>query len=143
MIIKLLAQQIPLYWEVIKFAATKVENIDEENLHPYLNELLQSLLSNKTQCFVKFDKDKTISRLLITELIFNKIKNEKYLVIRCLYSFVAESDINIWREDWNFVEQLMERKQCAYISFETSNERVCEIGKALGFKERYKSFILK
>ena len=98
---------------------------------------------DKQICIVKLDENKTLIRLLVTEIIFNKVKNEKHLVIRCLYSFTRESDNNIWKEDWKFVEQLRDKKQCTCISFETGNERVCEIGRALGFREKHRHFVLE
>ena len=143
MIVRILPAQIPAYWEVIKFATVKVDNVAEDNLQPYLLRLLHLLLNGKIQCFVKFDEDKTLTRLMITEIVVNKIEMKKYLLVQCLYSFVGESDLKVWEKDWKFIQQFADSVDCEYISFESSNDRVSEIGKAVGFKENFKSFVLK
>ena len=87
--IKLLATQIPTYWELIKHIVCKVDEISEKDLQPYLNELLHALLNSKAQCFINLDDKKIVIGVLITRLMIDKITGEKYLFIQNAYSFKA------------------------------------------------------
>ena len=47
MVIKLLSKQVPTFWEAIKVGVVRADEVKEKDLQPYLNELLQALLSDK------------------------------------------------------------------------------------------------
>jgi len=142
MIIKLLAQQIPTYWEIIKYATTVVDNVQEKDRRVYLNRLLQSLLNDKSQCFIRFDEDRVLDKLMVTKIMGDKITEEKHLSIECLYAFKTSTDQE-WTEEFVFIRQFADKEQCLYILFESPHKRIWEIGKLIGFKEKYRVFILK
>lgn len=141
-IIKLLPIQIPFMWETLKFVATKADEVDKKELQPYLNELLHALLSDKAQCFVRLDEKRTLLALLITKIMGNKRTGEKYLYIQCLYSFQLVDD-SIWRKDMIFIRQFADKEKCSYISFDSRNTKVQEIGRMLGFEEVNRNFSMK
>lgn len=141
MIHQLLSIKIPKHWELIKFATTKADEVDQQDLQPYLNELLHSLLSDKSQCFVRTDK-RDILTVLITKIVIDKITNEKYLHLQTMYSFKKVAD-EVWKTDFEFIKQFKESEKCAYILFQSRNRRIQEIGKYLGFREKHRTFILR
>lgn len=142
MLIKLVAPQIPDYWEIIKSVATTVDEIDEDILQPYLNELLHALLNDKAHCFVKLNDDNYALWLGIVRISHDKIIHDKYLYIQCLYAF-EKTDLKEWAKDWAFVEQFARKEGCSYISFHSRNRRIWEIGQSVGFNEDYRVFKLK
>ena len=139
MLIKLLSTQIPQTWEVIKFAVTRVDEVDPENLQPYLNELLHALLSDKAQCFVRLNKDRIIIALYITRIRADKITGKKYLFIQNVYSFKTVID-ETWTQDANLLKEFAKKEKCSYLSFYSRNKRIWELGEMAGFKEKYRVF---
>ena len=143
MIIKLLSKQIPTFWDVIKSAAVGADEIAEEHLQPYLNELLQELLSDKAQCFVHLDENRILIKLMVTEILGNKVTGEKYLDMKLLYSFKPTTNDDVWREEFAVINEFAIKEQCVYICGRSRNPRVWEITKFLGFKETNRSFKMK
>ncbi len=139
---RILPVQIPQFWEAIKFVCVQVNEVSKEEMPSYFNELLHALLSDKAQCFIRLGDDRTLEEVAITRIIINKITGEKYLFLQCLYSFKATTD-DVWKQGCNLLIDLAKKEGCSYISFNSRHERIWEIGKMLGFKEKYKTFELK
>lgn len=142
MIIKILSTQIPVFWENIKFCATQADEINSEDLPVYLNDLLHSLLSDKSQCFIRLDENRVLIALMITRIESNKINGAKSLQIRCLYSFKHVSG-NQWGAEFEFIRKFAEKEDCKSITFDTRIEKIAQLGQLIGFKEVHKSFELK
>ena len=142
MIIKLLSIQIPKFWEIIKFTATEADEVDQQELQPYLDELLHNLLSDKAQCFVNLDEKRTLSSLLITKIMSDKKTGEKYLYLQHLYPFRFVDD-SVWGEDMIFIRQFADKEKCSYISFDSRNSKTFEIGRMLGFREVSRNFSMR
>lgn len=142
LVIKLIPQQVPAFWSAIKYCCKEADEVDAKNFQPYCNELLQSLLNEKAQCFVRLDEKRTLVGMMITRIMEDKLTGEKYLLIQCLYSWKAQPD-STWREDAEFVRQFKEKTGCKYISFNSRNEAIWELGKKLGFSERTRVFDLR
>ena len=142
MILKLLSIQVPQFWEVIKFAVTQADEVDQQDLQPYLDELLHALLSDKAQCFVRLDEKRTLTALLITKIMGNKRTGGKCLYLQCLYSFQLVDD-SVWRKDMIFIRQFADKEKCSYISFDSRNKKIQEMGEMLGFKEVNRKFSMK
>lgn len=140
--IKLISTQIPTFWEVIKYAAVRVSRVSQENLKPYLNELLLALLNDKAQCFIKLDDERMLNWLLISRIVVNKTTGEKYLYGQCIYSFKAQ-DVSAWEKMSSFLEKFARSESCSYISIDSSNDRVIQIAESVGYKEQYKNLTLR
>jgi len=138
-IVRILATQIPQLWEVVKFACTQADEVDKEDLPYYLNELLHALLSDKAQCFIRLGEDRTLLALISTRVMVDKITGKKYLFIQCLYSFKMVED-EVWKQDWSIILDFIKAEKCSYVSFNSRNERIWEITRMLGFKEKYRRF---
>lgn len=143
MVIKLLSAQIVPMWEAIKFAATQADEVDQQELQPYLNELLHALLSDKAQCFVRINEDnREILAVLITRILTNKIATERYLQIQTVYGF-KYGDEETWKKDFNVLQKFAEQANCLYMGFVSRNKRIWQIGEMLGFKEMHRTFAIR
>ena len=126
-------------WENIKFCATRADEIEVKDLSDYLNKLLQSLLSDKSQCFIRLDEDRTLIALMITKIKINKITKKTSLDIQCLYSYKKISDNN-WIGEYKFIKKFARSIECDSITFTTRNEQVARIGSLVGFEEKHRFF---
>jgi hypothetical protein len=140
--IKLLPSQVGQYWEVIKYITVTVDEVDEKNLQPYLNELLHALLNEKAQCFIELSESRNIVGVCITRFMMNKITGEKYLYVQNAYSFRA-ADNESRKESVEFLKKFAQKEHCAYIEFRSRNKRIWEIGEMSGFKEKARIYELR
>ena len=140
----LLADQVPSFWETIKFAVAKVYAIEEKDAPVIFNDILQSMLSDKYQVFIKRSDDgkKTLQSILITEINIHKITGFKTLRIECLYSF-KYSDIKGWEDFFNFLLDFAKSQHCERIIYESNVARIWEIAEQLGFFESFRTFTYK
>lgn len=139
MILKILSTQVSTYWELIKFAVTTVDEVDKEDLQPYLIELLHALLSDKAQCWIRLDEKRTIIALLITRIRVNKITAKKSLYLQSIFSY-RQVPLDIWQKDFNMLVQFAKQEGCKKITFDSRNPRIWEITTSFGCLERYRSF---
>jgi hypothetical protein len=133
--IKLLPSQVSQYWELLKYVTVKVDEVDEKNLQPYLNELLHALLNEKAQCFVELSEGRNIIGVCITRLMIDKITGEKYLCIQNAYSF-RSADNESREKSVDFLKDFARKEHCTYMTFQSRNRRIWEIGEISGFKEK-------
>lgn len=137
--IKLLPAQVAQQWELIKYITVKIDEVDEKNLQPYLNELLHALLNGKAQCFVELSEGRDVVGVCITRLMANKITGEKYLLIQNAYAFKVANSENR-RQSFDFLKEFAKKEQCAYLSFMSRNKRMWQLGELAGFKEKVRVF---
>jgi len=142
MIVKLLADQIPDFWDAIKFSVVQADEIDEKDMPYYLNELLHALLSDKAQCFVRIDEKRVLQALLITRVLVDKIKGGKYLYLQSMYSWKFQN-IDVWMQDFPYLKAFAEKEQCQYLSTNSCNSAVWKLIEQIGFKERTRVFNIK
>jgi len=142
MLIKILPSQVVQLWEVIKFVATTVDEVDDKDLPKYLNELLHSLLNEKSQCFVRLDDNREIIAIWITAFLTNATNGEKYFQIKCVYGFKASLD-DVWKRDCEILVEFAKKENCSYVGFQSRNSRIWDIAKLIGMTEAYRVFKLK
>lgn len=141
MIIRLLASQIPQVWGAIKYAAVQADEVDSKDVPFYLLELLHSLMSDKSQVFVRLDKNRAILGVLVTRMSFNKISGKKSLHLQCLYSWKAQS-YDTWQGDFVMVKTFAKKAGCDSITFNSRNYAVREIAQKAGFQEQTRLYEL-
>jgi len=141
MIIKLIPQQIPHFWEAIKHATTQADEIDPVDRPAYLNKLLHSLLNDKSQCFVRLSSKKVLLGLMITKIVDRNQSGQTELHIQSLYSWKAADD-DSWRKEFAFIRDFAQHEKCKSIFFESRHPRIQELSKMLGFKEITRVFSL-
>ena len=136
MLIKLLATQIPAFWEIIKYGVLRADHVSTETSAEYLNDLLLSLLNDKRICYVALDDNRNVTSLLILQVKINNITNDKYLYMQCLYSYTSTS-MEDWQDLFKFIKDFAEAEKCNYLSFESNNERLIDMAKSVGFKHDF------
>lgn len=142
MIFKILPIQIPVFWESIKFCVVYGEEIPESYRRISLNVLLHSLLSDKSQCFVKLDDNRILLGILVTSIITSNLSEERTLNIRVLYPLKGASDSD-WQTDFEFIRCFAGKTNCNKITFETLDDGAIRIGQLLGFREINRKFALE
>ena len=145
LLIKLLATQVtqPELWDAVKSAVKKAGEAGEiplEHYPAYFNALLNGLLSDNVQCYLRMSDDKRLLGLFITEMKFNKITNEKFFHFLALRSWEKTTEAD-WIKIREMFEKIAKNEGCVYISFETKNPNMMDIAKKyLGFRESSRNF---
>lgn len=134
MIIKLIPQQIPMFWEAIKYTVKMADEVDDKHIGSYSNELLHALLNEKAQCFVRLSNERVLEALLITRIMENKQTNERYLYAQALYSWQVKP-MGQWAEDFEQVLKFARKAGCKYVHCQSRNPRMWEIYKNIGLSE--------
>ena len=140
MIIKLLPQQVPALWEAIKLAAVQSDEIPTEVITPYLHRLLQALLSDAMQCFVRLDEARTLLSLMITSILVNQFTGQRELVVRCFYSFRMVSDADA-AEAMTLIEGFARAQHCDFLSCDSRHSRVWQLVSDHGWREQSRHYI--
>lgn len=139
MLIKLQATQIPAYWEIIKFAAVTVNNVEEKNLERYLIKLLVDLLNGKLQCLVSTNDNRDIYKIMLIGIAFDEILEEKVMIIEMAYGFKKLS-LEVWKEEARQVFQYAKNCGCKSLTVTTSNNLITDIALKLGLVEISKNY---
>jgi hypothetical protein len=142
MIIRLLSSQIPRAWEAIKLCVKEADEVDDRDLGPYLNELLQALESDKAQCWVRMDDKRTLIALFVTRINADRLSGTKTLVIQCAYSWQM-TNVGIWQEDADIVKQFAKQEGISKIEFSSRNKAVQRVGLQSGFVEKTRVYEMR
>lgn len=142
MALMLTQDQIPAFWEAIKFASINADQVEEEFRGKYLNRLLYQLLSAKAQCFVELDANRKLRALAVTKIIVDEIRDESSLLICCLYSFDKRNE-NTWRRDMEIVYQFAKRSKCKIITCWATNEKIIQLCELVGMTHRFESYTME
>ena len=134
MTIKLVSTQITDFWELIKYALNQVERIGDVEADGVYNRLLAMLLSDRGQCFVLYSPDKAVKAICITSILQDEIRGTKTLHIRCLYAFKSAHN-DEWAKEFNTLIDFARAEGCNKITFETANQKIKAIVKAIGAVE--------
>ena len=135
MTIKLIATQVPDFWELIKYSLEQVERIGDVYADKTYNMLLAELLSDKAQCFIVYDDSgEMIKAVCLTVIFHDVIRDVKTLHIRSLYAFKASSN-DTWKDEFEVVKEFALSEGCSRITLETSNPKVRSIAKHFGAVE--------
>lgn len=133
------APQIPVFWEAIKFACCKADNLDEKLYTAYFNELLQSLLSDKVQCFVVLDNSRVLHRIIITRIIYDKLRGDSELMIQCMYSITKATNEDV-QKHFAFAVDTAKSLGCKRLTWKSSNPRIWEWAEMVGCFDQTRIF---
>ena len=137
--IQLLPNDIPKFWEAIKFAAKEADEVADSEFPVYCGEMLHSLLNETSQCFIRLDDENKLIAIMITRVDVNKFSGAKSLFIQCLYSWAVVGE-NVWMKDRELIISYAKQSGCREIVFQSRHERVWELGRGAGFKEKYRAY---
>lgn len=133
------APQIPMFWDAIKFACSKADNIEAELYRPYFNELLQALLSDKAQCFVVLDSDRILQRVIVTRIVQDKLRGDSELMIQCMYSMTKASYEDV-QKHFAIAVDTAKSLGCKRLTWKSSNPRIWEWAEMVGCFDQTRIF---
>jgi hypothetical protein len=142
MLIKLLPDQIPQFWEAIKYAAVKAEGVEEENIPYYVNNLLYMLLSNKATCLVKLNNERKFIGLTIVQVVNDEARNGLTMFQRVVYAYESSS-LDDWKDTIKEFKKFAISLGCKYWSGWASNEQMAKICELAGGKRQATQYVIK
>lgn len=125
MLVQILPIQIPNFWEVIKFAASKSDGVEEKYLTKYSNDLLHDLLAGKKHCYM-VNREEKISFIAILEFRFDAVKEQKFIYFNNLYSFNPNNFL-FWKKIIASLETIAKNNDCSYILGDVGNPQMWDI----------------
>jgi len=141
MAIMLVPDEIPKYWEAIKFAAVNFDLVEEQYRAKYLNRLLYLLLAGKAQCFVRLSAERKLQMIGITKILTDEIRDERTLFAVGLYSFEKVPD-EVWKEDVEALKGYAKMNDCKTVTTWSINKKAVYLLELVGFKRRFKAMVL-
>lgn len=142
MFLRLMPDQIPTFWDAIKVAAVRSNNVDKEFIPGYLRRLLCALISEKATCFVKLDDAKNLKAVHIVRITNNDILDNTTMISDAIYSF-SKLTLEEWKDNFSKLIDYAKSKGCKVILAWTDSDRVIEIGKSIGAEVISKTLMLK
>ena len=139
MILKLLPNQIPMVWNYVKYAYHRVFNIDGNDLVIITNELLHSLLSERSQCFVKLDNERKVNAIIITKVVVDKYTGTKQFLLEVVYAF-QNTTISERFDDLDYFISQARKVNCSEITAYVNSSRVYNLMDKLGWVETGRSY---
>ena len=132
--IKILPHQVPRFWETVKFSYQEVEQIPAYRQPAFYTSVLHDLMSHKATLWIRMDENRTLIGLVITRIMADKVMGEKYMRIDTIYSW-KKLEIGEWETDLMTLYEFAKQQECSYIQSYSSNPKILEYVKHLGFKE--------
>jgi len=141
MIIKLLPEQIPTYWEHIKFALIKTMIIEPKSMERYLINILSLLLTSRYQCWLAVSEEKKIHWLLISR-IYNGFGGEAYFFIETLYGY-APISVQTKEEIMKTMQKFAKEIGCTYILCVPMSPLAVKVCQQVNMDEKAKIYMIK
>ena len=138
----LLPNQIPIFWEAIKYAYVRSGDYKEEHVPTLLHILLVNLLSGTTVAAVVLDKDRHLASIAVLSVVEEEITKDKSMLIEALYSYKPANE-----EDWAVkamrAVEYAKLEGCKRIKGNTGNQKLHEIIKKFGVTEISRCYSLE
>jgi len=141
-VVKLVPQQIPAFWDTIKYICKETDTASQKNFPVYCNKLLHDLLNEKAQCWVRLDDNRVLLGMMVTEICHNKQTDETYLHVPALYSWKMVST-EMWLKDWEFFKEFAVKAGCKYIDCQSANPQAWRLFESVGLREVSRSFAFR
>jgi len=133
MLLKLTAEQISTFWDIIKFSIIEAHPPTTSMGIEELNIILEELLSDVTDCWVSCDKDnrKKIEGVVITKVIYDNLTRTKNLLI---YSIYMDQGIDrmSWAEGAATLGKWAIKKKCRNVIGFTDSPQIISIAEKFG-----------
>lgn len=143
MFIKLMPDQVTLFWDSIKHGMIESYKIPKEFQQDFAIKELKNLLSGLSQCWIGFQIDKEgnkkLDLIMTSKIIDNKFYGVKVLFVDSLYGFRLITD-EIASEVYGVLEKFAMANNCHIISAESPNKRVEELMLNQGFEKQRTSY---
>lgn len=142
MFLKLLPDQVPMFWDSIKLAMIRSNNLEDRYIDSYLINLLAALMSDRAACFVRLTDEKELIAVHIVRVVENEIIGKRSLISDAIYAF-KKMTLDEWKENFKHIVEFAKVNRCANVIAWTNNERVVEIAEAIGAKETSRTLTLE
>lgn len=131
--------QVTKFWDVIKYAIEEsIPPIATNNVN-LLNNILMSILSNKTQCWASYEKNEKGNRfegIMLTQVVCEEASNTKNLLIYAMYGFDPVSSKS-WKDGLEATVKFAKSQGCRQIVGYTDLNNLVELAKKLGGSSRH------
>lgn len=147
MIVRLIPEQITIFWDAIRHAAIQSNGVTEDQAYEYGKNLLLKLLSEKAQAWLIYDYvddkkiDKQVHGIGITELTHNQGTGVQALLLSAIYVFRPTSEQD-YKEAIDEVKKFGKNAGCTEMFTYSHTERQFHLMEDVaGFKMRCKQFV--
>ncbi len=134
--------QVPVYWEVIKHAAVKTNEIAPDEVHDYCVDLLCRLYSGKLRCMMSLNADRIISSIWLIEVVKANGSGKNHGIIHTLYAF-EKRNMDEHLSACEALYKVFNADDCDVVYFETNNPRVLEITKHYGAERVSEKYVMR
>jgi len=140
MLLKLLPEQIPTYWDEIKDGILKTIPV---GVPDRANKILNKLLLGSAQCWISYHRggtetrdDVIIDAVIITVIVEDQVHDTLNLDIYALWS-VGVTRRSSWIEGIDALKKYARKKECTRIIGRSDVESVLEFVRLAGGEARY------
>ena len=137
-IIHLQPKEVAAFWDGIKLAVVRSNQIPDEHYQAYVNHMLEMLLSGKLTAWVVFDyvtdNSKEVHALAVTSIQEDLVFGYKYVYVEALYGIRKVSDQQAL-DSVEAIKTYARNTGCKYIRSVTDSDRVKHIATIMGFSE--------
>lgn len=137
-IIQLQPKEVAAFWDGIKLALSRSNEVVGDHYDSYMNNALTQLLSGKMAAWIVFDYNehgaKEVHALAVTSIREDLVFGYKYVYVEALYGMRKVTD----QQALDSVEALRTYARntgCKYIRSVTESDRVKHIATIMGFSE--------
>jgi len=134
MLVKLLPDQVPKFWNVISYAIDNSVPPISISGQEQLNNILKSILAGRSQAWLEVDKEAKppdLTGVIITTFMYDEVSEVKNLLIYALFGlkFIKPE---VWSEGLRMLKGFAKQTGCHRIVAYTNVPRIVEIVKSLG-----------
>ena len=138
----LLPNQIPMFWEAIKYAYVRSGDYKEEYVPTLLRILLVNLLSGISVAAIVLDKERHLVSIAVLSIVEEAVTKDKSMIVEALYSYKSSNE-----EDWATkamrAVEYAKLEGCKRIKGNTGNQKLHEIIKKFGVTEISRCYSLE
>ena len=137
MLLKLMPEQIPEYWDELKDGIVKTIPV---GVPDRASKILNKLLLGAAQCWLSYHKNSTgepeMDAVIITVIVEDQVHDTLNLDIYALWS-IGTTTKNSWLEGIDALKKYAEKKGCTRVIGRSDVESILEFVKMAGGQARY------
>lgn len=137
MLTRLLPDQVPVYWDAIKYGIVKSVSREKVLTTEDLNNILKNILSGVADAWIAWgdlEGERKLYGVLVTYASFDPCSDLKNLVIYSIYGY-AVAPMELWQDGMETLKKFGKKLGCKNLIGYTSAELLEKRMKVLGFEE--------
>jgi hypothetical protein len=126
MFIKLLPEQVSVYWDIIKHGCQQVLPPMTADNDAAMNDILKKLLMGQFQCWISTEpQSDRFKCFVISEIATDTFSDQRFFRLYVLYGVrpLTEED---WQEGFEKLQTFAKHNNCTVMTGYTNNEYLCE-----------------